>query len=255
MNIKTFITSLLLLFLCSCEQLKDAQTLPKEDNGSSQSLPKEVTSGEDNSTASLKPINDSKEPAEIITPKPVAVVREDTPILKPENLSSPIQPEFSEELLSAVSNWNKIPQSVFPLAAVTIKQAVDFSIKDNSGEIIAQSTIPEGSEVVVVGANRGQLLLAPSKSAKMRGTINMDNTDFKLGVAYLFDLRKRQQKEYQERLEREKMKLSAKANTDKPSPVQTEDLFEDIPIPGDFGHGKFCICNDCRTQRANMTQD
>lgn len=254
MYIKTFITSLLLLFLCSCEQLKDAQPLTKEDNGSSQ-LPAEEATPDDNSSASLLPVNDKKEPAKIIAPKPVAVVKEDTPTLEPEDVSTPIQPEFSEELLSAVSNWNKIPQSVFPLSAVTIKQTVDFSIKNNSGEIIAKSTIPEGSEVVVVGANSKQLLIAPSKSAKMRGTINMDNTDFKLGVAYLFDLRKRQQKEYQEHLKREKMKLSAKVSTDKPSPVQTEDLFEDIPIPGDFGHGKFCICNDCRTQRANMAKD
>ena len=150
MNIKTFITSLLLLFLCSCEQLKDAQTLPKEDNGSSQSLPKEVTSWGYQFNCITQTKNDSNEPAEIIPPKPVEIVKEFTPILEPENLSNSIQPEFSEELLSAVSNWNKIPQSVFPLAAVIIKQAVDFSIKDNSGEIIAQSTIPEGSEVVVV---------------------------------------------------------------------------------------------------------
>ena len=254
MYIKTFIASLLLLFLCSCEQLKDAQPLAKENNESLQPLPEKV-SPDDNSSVSILPVKEEKEPAKIIEPKPVAVVNDNSPTLEPEDVSSPIQPEFSEELLSAVSNWNKIPQSVFPLAAVTIKQAVDFSIKNNSGEIIAKSTIPEGSEVVAVGANRDQLLIAPSKSAKMRGTINMDNTDFKLGVAYLFDLRKRQQKEYQEHLKREKMKLSAKVSTDKPSTVQTEDLFEDIPIPGDFGHGKFCICNDCRTQRANMTKD
>ncbi len=254
MCIKTSIVSLLLLFLCSCEQLKDAQPLANEDNDSLQSLP-EKASPDDNSNLSLLPVKEEKEPAKIIESKPVAVVKDNSPTLQPEDTSIPIQPEFSEELLSAVSNWNKIPKSVFPLAAVTIMQAVDFSVKNNSGEIIAKSTIPEGSEVVVVGANRDQLLIAPSKSAKMRGTINMDNTDFKLGVAYLFDLRKRQQREYQEHLKREEMKLSAKVSTDKPSPVQSEDLFEDIPIPGDFGHGKFCICNDCRTQRANMTKD
>ena len=41
---------------------------------------------------------------------------------------------------------------------------------------------------MVVGANRATLV-APVE-CQMRGTINMDNTDFKLGVAYLFDLRK-----------------------------------------------------------------
>ena len=30
-------------------------------------------------------------------------------------------------------------------------------------------------------------------------------------------------------------------------------LFEDLPIPGDFGHGKFCICKDCREKRLAAT--
>ena len=98
MYIKTFITSLLLLFLCSCEQLKDAQPLTKEDNGSSQ-LPDEEATPDDDSSVSLLPVNDKKEPAKIMAPKPVAVVKEDTPTLEPEDVSTPIQPEFSEELL------------------------------------------------------------------------------------------------------------------------------------------------------------
>jgi len=30
-------------------------------------------------------------------------------------------------------------------------------------------------------------------------------------------------------------------------------LFEDLPSPGDYGHGKFCICSDCRTKRLAQT--
>ena len=84
----------------------------------------------------------------------------------------------------------------------------------------------------------------------MKGFINIDDTDFKQGVAYLFELRKKQMAEYKKQQE---SKLSQKTPvTELPKPEKSNDLFEDIPIPGDFGHGKFCICNDCRTKRANL---
>ena len=59
-------------------------------------------------------------------------------------------PQFSDELLKAVNNWTRIPQSVFPLSAVTIKQAVQFSVKASNGQVMANSSLPPGSEVVVV---------------------------------------------------------------------------------------------------------
>ena len=31
--------------------------------------------------------------------------------------------------------------------------------------------------------------------------------------------------------------------------TKSTSLFEDLPQPGDYGHGKFCICSDCRTKR------
>ena len=170
-----------------------------------------------------------------------------------------VLPQFSDELLKAVNNWTRIPQSVFPLSAITIKQAVQFSVKASNGQVMANSSLPAGSEVVVIGANGDKLLLAPRKDAKMRGIISMDQTDFKKGVAYLFDLRKRQNEEYREMMKQKAQNQISKTNTavtPKPdSRNSSNDLFEDIPIPGDFGHGKFCICEDCRTKRLAMNKE
>ena len=90
----------------------------------------------------------------------------------------------------------------------------------------------------------------------MRGTIAMDDTDFKEGVAYLFELRKRQRAA----LAKQKTKpiktaepvvatTSTPTNKTKKNASKTTSLFEDLPQPGDYGHGKFCICSDCRTKR------
>ena len=89
-------------------------------------------------------------------------------------------PQFSE-LLKAVNNWTRIPKSL-PLSAVTIKQAVQFSVKTSNGQVMANSSLPAGSEVVVIGAN-GVLLLAPRKTQN-ESIISMDETDFRRVFTY-----------------------------------------------------------------------
>ena len=249
---KKFIPLITILFLSSCEN----EPLEIHDNISS----------EENKT-------DNEQKVAIVPPAPVEKTEIKTPaISSPVTPSAsiqevkeikvetkPIMPQFSDELLKAVNNWTRIPQSVFPLSAVTIKQAVQFSVKASNGQVMANSSLPAGSEVVVIGANGDKLLLAPRKDAKMRGIISMDETDFKEGVAYLFDLRKRQNEEYKEMMKRKTQNQISKINTavtPKPnSRNSSNDLFEDIPIPGDFGHGKFCICEDCRTKRLAMNKE
>ena len=96
----------------------------------------------------------------------------------------------------------------------------------------------------------------------MRATIAMDDTDFKDGVAYLFEMRKRQREDYAKRKAmKEQTALVAKANSSQEPKIKSptspkpssSSLFEDLPSPGDFGHGKFCICSDCRTKRLAQT--
>ena len=240
---------LILSLLFSCE--KEVKQLPDDLSD------KKV---EDNSTIIASDVSTETKTAAIPPPLAKESKSESTKTRGTESATEPVVvlpttdsivlPEFSEALLNAVGNWTNIPRSVFPLSSVTINKSVNFSVKSSSGDTIAQSSLPPGSEVVAVGASGQNLLIAPSKNAKMKGFINIDDTDFKQGVAYLFELRKKQMAEYKKQQE---SKLSQKAPVaDLPNPEKSNDLFEDIPIPGDFGHGKFCICNDCRTKRANL---
>ena len=109
-----------------------------------------------------------------------------------------MQPEFSKELLKAVNNWQSIPKSVFPLSSVTIKSSVNFIAKVLQ-EVIARAQKLAGEEVVALSIIGNELFLSPSKNGNMRGKIEVDQTDFKQGVAYLFQLRKQQRVEYERR--------------------------------------------------------
>ena len=149
--------------------------------------------------------------------------------------ASPIEPRISNDLLKAVDDWKSIPQTVFPLPNVGIFTAVQFVAKDASGEIIAGATMQPGRQVVALGVSGGDLILSPSKNGKMRGSTSIDDTDFKQGVAYLFELRKMQRSEYEQKLKLASKNKANDQNTDRA-------LFEVIPAPEDFGHGKFCIC-------------
>ena len=43
---------------------------------------------------------------------------------------------------------------------------------------------------------------------------------------------------------------SIESNKPNDAPIAGQSsLFRDLPIPGDFGHGKFCICKDCRDKK------
>ena len=250
-----FIPILLVLLFVSCEK----ESFENFNNVSS----------EENNThtvqkiSAIPPISEEKIvmiTPEISPPMPPSVKIQEVNKIQTENKKTePIMPKFSDELLKAVNNWTRIPKSVFPLSAVTIKQAVQFSVKASDGQIMANSILPSGSEVVVVAASGNKLLLAPRKDAKMRGIISMDETDFKEGVAYLFDLRQRQNAEYKEMMKLKEQEQRSQANSAVPNNSKNTnsnyDLFEDIPIPGDFGHGKFCICNDCRSKRLAMKND
>ena len=178
----------------------------------------------------------------------------DKPSSKPEKAA------FTPELLAAVKNWNAIPKSVFPLNSVTIKKDLKFTAYSQTGQAIGSSQLLAGKEVIALGHKGDLLTVSPSKRGTMRATIAMNQTDFKEGVAYLFELRKRQRIAYAERKSQESLNIASKTVNssnlkNKPSSKakQTTPLFEDLPTPGDYGHGKFCICSDCRTKRLAQT--
>ena len=69
--------------------------------------------------------------------------------------TEPIIPPFSEELLEAVNNWNKIPKSVFPLESIQLKEDVALEVRTQSGQIMATSVAENGSKVTALGIENG----------------------------------------------------------------------------------------------------
>ena len=176
-----------------------------------------------------------------------APLEQPVPLLTPQ-ASEPKQPSFSKELLTAVKNWSHIPKSAFPTKPVTCHLAVLLEAKTSSGEVIAKSQISANSEVQVLGAKERTLVVAHLKNPKLRGEIDIDQTDFKQLLAYRFELNK------QKRLELAKSReLEKKAYSKTAPPPPKPKVLEAIPDPLDFGHGRFCICKQCREKRLART--
>ena len=240
-----------MIFLSSCEN-QNQQSVPPEDNGSQTNLepePEPVVPTE----LLYNKVNDAPPPGLPMPnlPKPEEKVKEME--AKPiESVTTPQMPSFSKELLQAVQNWKRVPPSVFPLSSVSVQSPLTFKAISGQGQVIATSSLPAGKEVVALGLRGTTLTVSPSLRSPLRATIDLAETDFKQGVAYLFDLRKRQ-REYYERERQRKLAMAKSSNPGYKIVLQQEEstnsLFEDLPSPGDYGHGKFCICQDCREKR------
>lgn len=247
---KRYTTVLLsVLFFWGCE---NASTDPETQNNSSD--------------ANSSPVPEVTEPEVASEPLLPKIDLPSPPTVPLEVREGPQAPGFTKELLASVNNWNAVPPSVFPLSGVTLKQPLNFEIKTPSGQVIGSFPRSTGDEVVALALVGNQLHVAPAKTSKQRNVLSVDQTDFKICVAYLFEVRKRQRKAYETELARRaSVSKSRPSQTSNPSPSTTlvnnpssgrphkpsgrGTLFEDIPPPMDFGHGKFCICRDCRTKR------
>jgi hypothetical protein len=244
-----------ILFFQSCEILEKSS----ETDENNQSKTEETK--DDGKLVETKPVQPKNkklpEPPKlepIVEKKKTNEAAGDKPSSKPEKAA------FTPELLAAVKNWNAIPKSVFPLNSVTIKKDLKFTAYSQTGQAIGSSQLPAGKEVIALGHKGDLLTVSPSKRGTMRATIAMNQTDFKEGVAYLFELRKRQRIAYADKKSQESKNVvsrtidSSKLKS-KPSSKskQNTPLFDDLPTPGDYGHGKFCICSDCRTKRLAQT--
>ena len=133
-----------------------------------------------------------------------------------------------------------------------------MNIYSISGQVVGSSILPAGREVVAIGHKGNLLSISPSNKGTVRGSISMDKTDFKDGVAYLFELRKMQRSALVTKKPEVKPKPTnpvVSSSSIQPSKIgkKSTSLFEDLPQPGDYGHGKFCICSDCRTKRLAET--
>jgi hypothetical protein len=244
------------LFFASCEMLEE-----------------EEAASENNETTATKPAppflpEPKPEPEPEPEPKPESKPETKTKT-KPE-ASKPQMPTFSKELLAAVKNWNDVSPKVFPLQSVKVMQDLTFKLYSSSGQLMGSASVSSGKEVVAVALKGRNLYVSPSVGSKMTAPIDIDQTDFKQGVAYLFELRKFERVRYEQQL---KNRPVAQRNSSSPTrtvPNRTKpnertpkgrtpkgsndnSLFMDLPIPGDYGHGKFCICGDCRKKRLAQT--
>jgi len=164
--------------------------------------------------------------------------------------AEPVVPTFSKELLRAVSNWQKIPKSVFPLKSIQLKEDVELEAKTQSGQTIATSFAENGSKVTALGVDDGMLVVANPNNLRLQGRVDLDKSDFKQMVAYLFDFRKRQREKIQSE---GAQPTNPQDNQAKPKNIKSTDEEDFIPDPLDFGHGRFCICKDCREKRLAQT--
>ena len=243
-----FIVLLPVLLLWGCDNGSTDPEQPNDSSDANVSLAPEVA--EPGVVVSPESPHPSK-PSLPVPPLPVPVTPE-----------GPQAPAFTEELLASVKNWTKIPPSVFPLSGVTLKQPLNFEIKTPSGQVIGSFSRAAGDEVVALALVGNQLHVSPAKTSKQQNVLSVDETDFKTCVAYLFEVRKRQRKAHATELAlRRERKTNQTASTSvvraNPSSREPQELlergtlFEDIPPPMDVGHGKFCICGDCRQKRKN----
>ena len=251
----TLVSLLVLLFL-GCDNAPTEPEQPNESSDTNISLAPEVAEPEIVSSPEAPPPSTPSLPVPPLKP----------PLPIPDVPEGPQTPVFTEELLASVKNWTAVPPSVFPLSGVTLKQPLNFEIKTPSGQVIGSFPRSTGDEVVALALVGNQLHVAPAKTSKQRNVLSVDQTDFKICVAYLFEVRKRQREAYESELVRRASVSSSRSpqnsnprpstslvkphSTGRPhKPSGRGTLFEDIPPPMDFGHGKFCICRDCRTKR------
>ncbi|HBJ61335.1 MAG TPA: hypothetical protein DDY76_06340, partial [Opitutae bacterium] len=186
---RIFPASFLLFFLVSCETQNQPSSPPDSNESQISSVSEQVPPPE-----LVSPKEPMQPPSQLPMPEPTEL----KPIEKEEEKkpkkvpSAPQMPTFSEELLRAVQNWQRVPPSVFPLKSVSVQSALTFRALSPQGQALATSSLPAGKEVVALGLRGTTLTVSPSLNSRLRATIDLANTDFKQGVAYLFELRKRQ---------------------------------------------------------------
>ena len=202
-----------------------------------------------------KPKNTLSKPTPKPIPQPTREKVAPPPQVKVEpKVSAPEEPTFSQELLTAVGNWSRIPKSVFPAKPVRSSANVELLAKTSSGQVIASSLSPAGSDLQVLGMKGTTLIVANANNSKLRGEIEIDQTDFKQLLAYRFELNKRKKAERAQRIESERAQApKQKTSISKPDTPNKAKASDVTPDPLDFGHGRFCICKECREKRLALT--
>ena len=128
---------------------------------------------------SSAPITENDNDAETNNNEPENINKNEPPLVDPIEEKYPM-PEFQpiEEL---VGNWRQIPPSAFP-RKVTLKAKAKYIFAGGAGS----STAPAGAKTFAISLSGENLVITPNTQSKVRGTISIDNTDYKeiLGEEY-----------------------------------------------------------------------
>ena len=128
---------------------------------------------------SSAPITENDNDAETNNNEPENINKNEPPLVDPIEEKYPM-PEFQpiEEL---VGNWRQIPPSAFP-RKVTLKAKAKYIFAGGAGS----STAPAGAKTFAISLSGENLVITPNTQSKVRGTISIDDTDYKeiLGEEY-----------------------------------------------------------------------
>lgn len=128
---------------------------------------------------SSAPITENDNDAETNNNEPENINKNEPPLVDPIEEKYPM-PEF-QPIEQLVGNWKQIPPSAFP-RKVTLKAKAKYIFAGGAGS----STAPAGAKTFAISLSGEKLVITPNTQSKVRGTISIDDTDYKeiLGEEY-----------------------------------------------------------------------
>lgn len=134
---------------------------------------------EDPLDKSSAPITENDNDAETNNNEPENINKNEPPLVDPIEEKYPM-PEF-QPIEQLVGNWKQIPPSAFP-RKVTLKAKAKYKFAGGAGS----STAPAGAKTFAISLSGENLVITPNTQSKVRGTISIDDTDYKeiLGEEY-----------------------------------------------------------------------
>ena len=134
---------------------------------------------EDPLDKSSAPITENDNDAETNNNEPENINKNEPPLVDPIEEKYPM-PEF-QPIEQLVGNWKQIPSSAFP-RKVTLKAKAKYIFAGGAGS----STAPAGANTFAISLSGENLVITPNTQSNVRGTISIDDTDYKeiLGEEY-----------------------------------------------------------------------
>ena len=134
---------------------------------------------EDPLDKSSAPITENDNDAETNNNEPENINKNEPPLVDPIEEKYPM-PEF-QPIEQLVGNWKQIPPSAFP-RKVTLKAKAKYIFAGGAGS----STAPAGARTFAISLSGEKLVITPNTQSKVRGTISIDDTNYKeiLGEEY-----------------------------------------------------------------------